>query len=127
MGLTDKYQDVVSFAQELGLKDGGWKEEGGKLRGSGTVAYSYDKNRIWDKIKTHAGWEGEIGADLRIANTDIYGVYTVKSGDTLSHVAKEFLGNANAYNDIFNLNKDQLSSPDVIKPGQKLKIPNRKA
>jgi nucleoid-associated protein YgaU len=126
MGLTEKYQDVVSFAQELGLKDGGWKEEGGKIKGSGTVAYSYDKNRIWDKIKTHAGWESEVGADIRIANTDIYGVYTVKSGDTLSHVAKEFLGNANAYNDIFNLNKDQLSSPDLIKPGQKLKIPNRR-
>ena len=125
MALKDKYQDVVSFAEQIGLKDGGWKEEGGKLHGSGTVAYGYDKNRIWDKIKTHAGWEAEVGADIRIANTDIYGVYTVKSGDTLSHIAKEFLGNANAYNKIFDINKDQLSSPDLIKPGQNLKIPNR--
>jgi hypothetical protein len=125
MALKDKYQDVVSFADQIGLKDGGWKEEGGKLHGSGTVPYSYDKNRIWDKIKTHAGWEGEVGADIRIANTDIYGVYTVKSGDTLSHIAKEFLGNANAYNKIFEINKDQLTNPDVIKPGQQLKIPNR--
>ena len=57
MALKEKYQDVVSFAEQLGLKDGGWKEDGGKLHGSGTVAYSYDKNRIWDKIKTHAGWK----------------------------------------------------------------------
>ena len=49
----------------------------------------------------------------------------MKSGDTLSHIAKEFLGNANAYNKIFDINKDQLSSPDLIKPGQNLKIPNR--
>ena len=125
MALEEKYQDVVSFAEQIGLKEGGWKEDGGKLHGSGTVAYSYDKNRIWDKIKTHAGWEGEVGADIRIANTDIYGVYTVKSGDTLSHIAKEFLGNANAYGKIFDINQDQLTSPDVIKPGQKLKIPNR--
>jgi nucleoid-associated protein YgaU len=47
----------------------------------------------------------------------------VKSGDTLSKIAKEHLGNANAYMDIFNANKDQLSDPDKIKPGQVLKIP----
>ena len=125
MALKDKYQDVLTLADQLGLKDGGWKEEGGKLHGSGTVAYNYDKNRIWDQIKTHAGWEAEIGADIRVSSTDIYRVYTVKSGDTLSHIAKEFLGNANAYNKIFEINKDQLTNPDVIKPGQKLKIPNR--
>ena len=33
------------------------------------------------------------------------------------------LGDSNAYMDIFNLNKDQLSDPDKIKPGQVLKIP----
>ena len=49
--------------------------------------------------------------------------YTVKSGDTLSKIAKEFLGDANAYPEIFNANKDQLSDPDKIKPGQVLKIP----
>jgi nucleoid-associated protein YgaU len=47
----------------------------------------------------------------------------VKSGDTLSKIAKDMLGNANAYMDIFNANKDQLSDPDKIKPGQVLKIP----
>ena len=49
--------------------------------------------------------------------------YTVKSGDTLSKIAKETLGDANAYTEIFNANKDQLSDPDKIKPGQVLKIP----
>jgi nucleoid-associated protein YgaU len=49
--------------------------------------------------------------------------YTVKSGDTLSKIAKETLGNANSYMDIFNANKDVLSDPDQIKPGQVLKIP----
>jgi nucleoid-associated protein YgaU len=49
--------------------------------------------------------------------------YTVKAGDTLSKIAKDQLGNANAYMDIFNANRDQLSDPDKIKPGQVLKIP----
>ena len=49
--------------------------------------------------------------------------YTVKAGDTLSKIAKDQLGNANAYMKIFEANKDQLSDPDKIKPGQVLKIP----
>jgi nucleoid-associated protein YgaU len=47
----------------------------------------------------------------------------VKAGDTLSKIAKEHLGNANAYMKIFEANKDQLTNPDVIKPGQVLRIP----
>jgi nucleoid-associated protein YgaU len=49
--------------------------------------------------------------------------YTVKSGDTLSRIAKQMLGNAGAYMDIFNANRDQLTDPDEIQPGQVLKIP----
>ena len=49
--------------------------------------------------------------------------YTVQSGDTLSRIAKEHLGNANAYMKIFELNKDQLTDPDKIRPGQVLKLP----
>jgi hypothetical protein len=126
MALKEKYQDVLSLGEKLGVKDGGFEEQAGKLKMWGTAAYNYDKNRIWDQIKTHAGWEGEIAADIKVANEDIYGVYSVESGDTLGKIAKEFLGNAAAYMEIFNLNKDQLSDPDKIKVGQKLKIPKRK-
>jgi nucleoid-associated protein YgaU len=49
--------------------------------------------------------------------------YTVQKGDTLSHIAKQFYGKANAWNRIFEANRDQLDDPDLIKPGQVLKIP----
>lgn len=49
--------------------------------------------------------------------------YTVKSGDTLSKVAREFYGNANAYMQIFEANKPMLSHPDKIYPGQVLRVP----
>ena len=49
--------------------------------------------------------------------------YTVVSGDTLSKIAKEFYGNANAYMGIFEVNKPMLSHPDKIYPGQMLRIP----
>ena len=49
--------------------------------------------------------------------------YTVVKGDTLSKIAKEFYGNANAYTKIFEANKPMLSHPDKIYPGQNLRIP----
>ena len=49
--------------------------------------------------------------------------YTVQSGDTLSAIAKKFLGNPNDYMELFNANRDQLTDPDRIRPGQVLKIP----
>ena len=49
--------------------------------------------------------------------------YTVKSGDTLSGIAKQVYGDANQYNKIFEANKPMLSHPDKIYPGQSLRIP----
>ena len=125
MSLHDKYNDVLGLAQQLNVKNGNVIEEGGKLKLWGTTEYQLDANLLWDKIKAHSGWENEIQADIKAEKGDIYGVYTVQSGDTLSKLAKHFLGDAGRYTDIFNANKDQLSDPDKIKVGQKLKIPNR--
>ena len=49
--------------------------------------------------------------------------HTVKSGDTLSKIAKEAYGDANAYMKIFEANKPMLSDPNKIYPGQMLRIP----
>jgi nucleoid-associated protein YgaU len=48
---------------------------------------------------------------------------TVKKGDTLSKIAKEYLGNANLYHQIFEANRPMLKDPDEIFPGQVLRIP----
>ena len=50
--------------------------------------------------------------------------YTVKSGDTLSKIAKESYGDANKYNKIFEANRPMLKNPDKIYPGQTLRIPD---
>lgn len=50
--------------------------------------------------------------------------YTVVSGDTLSRISKQFYGDANKYNTIFEANKPMLTHPDKIYPGQVLRIPN---
>lgn len=49
--------------------------------------------------------------------------YTVAPGDSLSKIAKHFYGKANDWHRIFDANRDQISNPDLIKPGQVLKIP----
>lgn len=49
--------------------------------------------------------------------------YTVAKGDSLSRIAKHLYGNANRWRDIFEANRDQLDNPDLIQPGQVLKLP----
>lgn len=51
--------------------------------------------------------------------------YTVERGDTLSQIAKQFYGKASEWDAIFQANRDQLDDPDLIQPGQVLKIPAR--
>lgn len=123
--LQEKYQALLDLGVELNVQNGNWKEEGGKLRISGTAAYQYDKDRLWDKIKTYENWESEVEADIAVANTDLYGVYVVRPGDTLSKLSKAHYGDPNRYMEIFNANTDQLSDPDVIRVGQQLKIPSK--
>lgn len=49
--------------------------------------------------------------------------YTVGQGDSLSAISKRFYGSANRWQDIFEANRDQLADPDLIHPGQTLRIP----
>lgn len=49
--------------------------------------------------------------------------YTVKSGDTLSAIAKREYGDAGQWKRIFEANRDTIDNPDLIHPGQELKIP----
>lgn len=49
--------------------------------------------------------------------------YEVVSGDTLGKIAQKYYGKASAYPKIFEANRDILDNPDLIKPGQKLRIP----
>ena len=127
MGLRDKYAYAVQTAKNLRMQ-GSADERGGKLYFHGTVASQEDANKIWDAIKTIPDWPTEIVADIKVIQAPASSqpqerTYTVKPGDTLSKIAKEMLGEAAAYMEIFNANRDQLDDPNRIVPGQVLKIP----
>ncbi len=128
MGLRDKYAYAISVAK--GKFDGSAQENDGKLHFVGSVKTDEQKNEIWNAIKTIPDWKNEVVAEINVtgggapAATATAGKsYTVKAGDTLSKIAKEHLGDANAYMKIFEANRDKLSNPDLIKPGQVLTIP----
>lgn len=128
MGLREKYAYAVQTAKNLRF-DGSAQEQDGKLHFSGTVSSQEDANKIWDAIKTIPDWQKDVQADIKVnpaaaQKATSEKTYTVKAGDTLSKIAKQQLGDADAYHDIFNANRDQLTDPDKIKPGQVLKIPS---
>lgn len=50
--------------------------------------------------------------------------YTVKSGDCLWNIAKKYLGDGSRYNEIYELNKDKITNPNLIYPGQVLTLPS---
>jgi nucleoid-associated protein YgaU len=132
MGLREKYAYAIATAK--GKFDGSAQEKDGKLYFQGSVKSEDEKNEIWTAIKTIPDWRNEVVADIKVTGGGVpvaaggapaaaTKTYTVKSGDTLSKIAKEYLGDSNAYMKIFDANRDQLKNPDLIKPGQVLKIP----
>ncbi len=135
MTLREKYNHAIQTAKGFRM-EGSADERDGKLHFHGTVKNQEESNKIWDAIKTVPDWRNDVIGDIKVAAGATGGgaasaagagatSYTVKSGDTLSKIAKDHLGDANAYNAIFEANRDQLSDPDKIKPGQVLKIPAR--
>jgi len=127
MALREKYNYAIQTAKNFHMQ-GGAEERDGKLHFKGTVQTQEEANKIWDAIKTIPDWRKDIVADIQATGSSASVVgnestYTVRPGDTLSKIAKEKLGDPSAYTQIFNLNRDQLSDPNKIKPGQVLKIP----
>ena len=129
MGMRDTYAYAIQTAK--GKFNGNAEERDGKLYFKGTVATEAEKNELWNAIKTIPTWQNDIVADIQVTGGPAAApaapaaakTYTVKPGDTLSGIAKEQLGSAGAYMKIFELNKDQLTDPDKIKPGQVLQLP----
>jgi LysM repeat protein len=130
MNLRQKYDHAIQVAKSVRMQ-GAAEERDGKLHFNGVVNSEDEKNQIWNAIKTSSNWQQEVVAEIRVAPKVAAApapaaapqTYMVKPGDTLSKIAKEHLGNASAYMEIFNANRDQLSDPDKIKPGQVLKLP----
>ncbi|TKD63441.1 LysM peptidoglycan-binding domain-containing protein [Flavobacterium sp. ASW18X] len=125
MSVKAKYQPVLDLGEELAIKNGDVSEEGGVLKIKGEANTQYEKNLLWDKIKEIGGDSPtDVKANITVADDSVYHRHTVKSGESLSLIAKHYYGDPMKYKQIFEANTGVLSNPDVIHPDQELVIPN---
>jgi len=125
MSVKDKYQPVLNLGEKFNIKDVDVSEENGVLQVKGQARNQYEKNLLWDKIKEIGGENpSDIKADITVADETIYAKHVVKSGESLSKIAKQYYGDPMKYKKIFEANSGILKNPDVIHPDQVLVIPN---
>lgn len=125
MSVKAKYQPVLDLGLKLNIKDGDVSEENGVLKIKGQAATQYEKNLLWDKIKEIGGQSpSDIKANITVADESVYARHTVKSGESLSKIAKHYYGDPMKYKQIFEANTNILKNPDLIHPDQVLVIPN---
>jgi nucleoid-associated protein YgaU len=134
MAVREKYQSLIDLANQSGVSDLKVNEEGDVLHVSGRVGSEEAKQKLWDEYN-------RLDPDMRsgdlVMNVEVgggggswgeegggeEGSYTVKSGDTLSKIGQH---HGVAWRDIHEANRDVIGDdPDLIKPGQKLRIPKK--
>jgi nucleoid-associated protein YgaU len=127
--LKTKYAPALRKIEELGVSLRNLHVQDNKLFLKGAAPTEAAKNEVWSTIKQVDAAYADLTADLTVdpslpAPKPRSETYTVKAGDTLSKISKQFYGNPNKYMAIFEANRDQLSDPDKIQVGQTLKIPS---
>ena len=116
---------LASVVKQMGFNTEGLVVdiEGDKVTLRGNVVSQEEREKIVLLVGNHEGI-GAVDDQLNVKNPAPEAqYYEVKSGDTLSKISKEFYGDANKYNQIFEANRPMLKDPDEIYPGQKLRIP----
>jgi nucleoid-associated protein YgaU len=122
MALKDKYQAVVNAASAQSVANLNVVEQDNVLYITGTAPTNQAKDAIWD---VYESIDPEMRAGDMVLNISVDQsapeTYEVKPGDNLSKIAKKYSGIS--WKDIYEANKDQIKNPDLIHPGQVLKIP----
>lgn len=137
--LKNKYKSVLDLIPQKGVRLTHVHLQDNKLFVQGVAPSEQIKNDIWSRIKEVDPSYSDLTCDLTIdsslpapqsqaqaaaAGASGTRTYTVKPGDTLSKISKEFYGDPNRYQKIFEANRDKLENPDKIRAGQELSIPN---
>ena len=120
--LRDKYQSLIAMAEGNGVADLNIQEQDNVLHIHGTVPSEAVKQQLWDEYNRLDPdmRSGDVVMNLEVAaGSEVF--YTVVAGDSLSKIATKYPGVT--WQKIFEANRDQIKNPDLIHPGQKLRIP----
>ena len=121
MALQGKYQELINAAQAAGVDNLQVREQNNVLYIDGNAPSEKVKNDLWDiynKIDPDYR-SADVVMDIKVAEGAME-EQEVVSGDSLSKIGKKY---GVDWQKIFEANKDQISNPDLIQPGWKLKIP----
>ena len=133
--LKQKYQSVLNAADQQQIQFQNLHVQDDKLFIKGTAPSEDAKSKFWDQIKLVNPNADDITADISVDTSRSMGAaagggagqggqtYTVKAGDNLSKISKQFYGDPNQYMQIFYANRQIIHDPDKIQVGQQLTIP----
>jgi nucleoid-associated protein YgaU len=134
--LKQKYQPALNLMNQLQVRVQNVNMEGTKLLIRGIAPSPEAKNRVWEQVKLIDSGYADLICDITVAPQQASMTagasasggqgerrYTVKAGDTLSKISREFYGDPNQYTKIFEANRSTLRDPNTIRPGQELLIP----
>ncbi|HEX5759766.1 MAG TPA: peptidoglycan-binding protein LysM [Thermoanaerobaculia bacterium] len=116
---------LVKVVDQMGFKvdDFSVRVDGDKAVLKGKPGSQEEREKIVLLVGNHEGI-GNVDDQMQVARAEAQAqFYTVEKGDTLSKIAKQHYGDANAYMRIFEANRPLLKDPDEIYPGQVLRIP----
>jgi nucleoid-associated protein YgaU len=120
-----KAHHLENYVTKLGLpaEDLDIRFDQGTAYIDGTVASQADKERIVLAVGNVKG-VARVDEHIKVvAGGSEAKLYTVVKGDTLSRIAQQFYGDPTKYPQIFEANRPMLQDPDLIYPGQVLRIP----
>ncbi|HSS18912.1 MAG TPA: LysM peptidoglycan-binding domain-containing protein [Pyrinomonadaceae bacterium] len=131
--LKTKYQSVLNIIEQQDVRLANLHVQDNKLFIKGTAPSDDAKNKVWEQIKLVDGnYDNDLTADIDVGQAVAAAAgggqstpqtYTVKGGDNLSKISKQFYGDANEYMRIYYANKDKIKDPDKIQVGWELTIP----
>ena len=122
MALQEKYQSLIDLANSSGISGLNITEGEGFIKIEGSAPSADVKQRLWDEY-------GRLDPDYRSGDLVLnvtapeaaQNTYTVQSGDSLSKIGSK---HGVSWQQIFEANRDKISDPDKIYPGQELTIPS---
>src|SRR6185369_14884972 len=136
--LQQKYQTALAVIDQQHVQLQNLHVQDNKLYLRGTAPSQDVINKVWDQVKLVNPALDDITLELTVSQPQAQQAvanapsqstqagsqsYTVKAGDTLSKISRQFYGDANEYMRIFYANRDKLHDPDKIQVGQQLVIP----